>query len=235
MKMFEANEIKRNTVSAENQLKPSSLVQIFDEEEATLRILFVGNSITYHEPKTEIGWTGAWGMAASKLEKDYVHQVVQMLRKHYGKVGFAIAQLARWELDFDCEPEQWQQPYMRTKQINSDIVVIRMGENISMEKMERIYPKSYIASMIGYFAHDCHQVIVTDCFWRREKLDMILEEICIENEYTFCKISDLYEDKRTMALSEYTHPGVALHPSDYGMQKIAKRVIEKVMMGKWGN
>lgn len=226
--MFEASEVKQNTVSAENQLKSSSLLQIHEDEKSKLKILFVGNSITYHEPKHEIGWSGSWGMAASKTENDYVHQTVKLLEQRYNKVGFCIAQLAQWELHYETKAEEWQSPYMGIEEFAADIVVIRMGENIPTAKMEQLNPKSYIADMIAFFGDGCRQVIVTDCFWKREKLDWILEEICDEKGYTFCQISDLYEDKRTMALGEFEHQGVALHPSDHGMQKIAGRIVEKI-------
>lgn len=226
--MYEANEVKQNTVPAENQLQSSSLLQLSSGETPKLKILFVGNSITYHAQKPEIGWLGSWGMAASKAENDYIHQSVKKLKQRYGTVGFGIAQLAEWELHYEDKAAHWQLPYVGIKEFAPDITVIRMGENIPAEKMEQLNPKSYIADMIAFFGNGCRQVIVTDCFWKRDKLDCILKEICDEKGYTFCEISDLYEDKRTMALGEYEHQGVALHPSDYGMERIAERIVEKI-------
>ena len=39
------------------------------------RILFLGNSLTLHGPREEIGWKHNWGMAASAPERDFVHLV----------------------------------------------------------------------------------------------------------------------------------------------------------------
>ena len=48
------------------------------------RILFLGNSITRHGPKEAIGWNGNWGMAASSLDKDYVHILLRSLAEITG-------------------------------------------------------------------------------------------------------------------------------------------------------
>lgn len=226
--MFEAKEVKQNTVSAKDQLPSSSLLQIYDQPDAKVRILFVGNSITYHAPKPEIGWHGSWGMAASCEENDYVHQTVQMLKKHYGTVGFGVAQLARWELTFDTAGKEWTIPYQNITTLKPDIAVIRMGENIPSDKLALPTIQIYIENMIQFFAVGCRQVIVTDCFWKRERLDELLKRICLKNQYTFCQLSDLYENNKTMALGQFEHEGVALHPSDYGMQLIAERIVNLI-------
>ncbi len=227
--MFEAAEVKKNTVSAKGQLEEAYRLQIYDKEMANIRILFVGNSITYHAPKADIGWNGSWGMAASCREKDYVHQTVTLLEKKYASVGYGVAQVADWEREFDqVEARQWKHPYVGLANFSADVVVIRLGENISNEKVDLPDIKRYIVEMIRFFSAHAKQVIVTDNFWRREKLDTILKNICKEYGYTFCRLSDLYEDKKTMALGQYEHEGVALHPSDYGMEQIAKRIAEAI-------
>lgn len=225
--MFEAKEVKQNTVSAKGQVPSSSLLQIYDVKDAKIRILFVGNSITYHAPKPEIGWFGSWGMAATCEKNDYVHQVVNMLETQYGKVGYGVAQLAQWELSFD-ENNKWKDNYCGIESFDADVAVIRMGENIPGTKLQLANMMSCIEDMIAFFGKECNQVIVTDCFWKREKLDNLLEKICEEKGYTFCQLSDLYENREAMALEQFEHQGVALHPSDYGMELIAKRIVELI-------
>ena len=217
---------KKNTVPAIEQVSKNGLFQIKMKDSSNMRILFVGNSITCHEEKPEIGWYGSWGMAASSRERDYVHQTVSMLEDKYENVSFGIAQLARWELTFDEECEHWKTDYQEVIDFNADIVVIRMGENIPEPQIA--YAKNYIKDMIAFFGNGCKQVVVTDCFWKREPLDNLLREICEEESYTFCCISDLQNDTRTMALDEYEHEGVAIHPSDYGMKLIAERISGKI-------
>ena len=46
---------------------------------ASLKVLCLGNSITRHEYKADIEWFSEWGMAASKEENDYCHQLQKLL------------------------------------------------------------------------------------------------------------------------------------------------------------
>ncbi len=67
-----------------------------------LKILFVGNSITRHTPKVEIGWPYDWGMAASAAEKDYVHLVMKKVREIRPDAEYMTIQVAGWEREY-CE------------------------------------------------------------------------------------------------------------------------------------
>ena len=69
--------IDKNTVPSENQLGKCKPVFFHGCANGT-RVLFVGNSITKHAPKEEIGWFGDWGMAASEAENDYAHIIARI-------------------------------------------------------------------------------------------------------------------------------------------------------------
>ena len=71
-------QIDKNTVEAINQLK-NKFVFLNEKDNADVRIMFVGNSITLHGVKEDIGWHNSWGMAASSEENDYVHRIVKQL------------------------------------------------------------------------------------------------------------------------------------------------------------
>ena len=66
-------QMGKNTVDSKGQLKETEIIKFDNPEGAGKRVMFVGNSITLHGVKPEIGWHGAWGMAASSKENDYCH------------------------------------------------------------------------------------------------------------------------------------------------------------------
>ena len=218
-------DIQNNTVSAEKQVQKSRYTEIFDNG-GKLNVLFIGNSITRHEPKPEIGWNHDWGMAATKRENDYVHIAVRLLEKKYGKVNYCIANCGAWELRyFDdgliCE---WE----RAKNFPADVVVIRLGEIIAQAKdklsLEPVAP--HYTKMLKYFVNSPNvKVIITGLFWQQETIEKAIEQVAREQDCVFVRLSDLGEDESNMAIGEFAHRGVAMHPNDRGMKKIAERIV----------
>ena len=72
MKNFQENIVPSTNQNSEN-------VFLYPNEKAKIKILFMGNSITKHAKKPEIGWNNDCGMAASSVENDYVHQIVKKI------------------------------------------------------------------------------------------------------------------------------------------------------------
>ena len=225
--MIESKNAAANTVKAVGQIDVNKFVSIY-KRGGKKRVLFFGNSITRHEPNAEIGWYGDWGMAASSIDKDYVHLIVAELDKKYGKVGYCIAQGAMWEWEYRRSDEVLAEYYSAVKDFDANIVIIRIGENVTAQKhLEQSCKPGFATAVDFLVGKSAEKVIITDMFWYSVYNDC-LREVCEEKGYTFCHLTDLEEDERTMALGLFEHKGVAGHPGDFGMQCIADRILEKI-------
>lgn len=221
-------QIDKNNVPADNQVEKRNYVGIFHGN-GNLNVLFIGNSITRHEPKAEIGWNNDWGMAASKRENDYVHIVVDFMQRKYGNINYCIANCGAWEQNYfnDEIIYEWE----RAREFCADIIIIRLGENINhakdMLKKEPVYP--YYKKMVQYFCKKENvKVILTDLFWGKPEINDAIYQVANECNYQIVKLGDLSNSDENMAIGEYSHSGVAMHPGDKGMRKIAERIIEKL-------
>ena len=225
--MIQSKNAEANTVSALGQIDVNKFVTIY-KRGGSKRVLFFGNSITRHEPNESIGWSGDWGMAASSRDKDYVHLVVAELDKKYGKVDYCIAQGAMWEWGYKDSEAVLNEYYSAVKEFNADIVIIRIGENITAKKHLEVNCKPYFAKAVDFLVgKNAEKVVITDMFWYAIYNDC-LREVCEEKGYSFCHLTDLENDERTMAKGLFEHEGVAGHPGDYGMQCIADRILAKI-------
>ena len=219
------DKILKNDVSAQNQTrKKVHLVE--SNNPAARRVLFFGNSITLHAPKPDIGWNHNWGMAASAEEKDYVHLVVKGLRERYGDIAYTIASVG------DFERGYWKEdaltPFKGVKDFHADTVIFRFGENIRREDLESHPLFEHLKAFVEYFAQEVKKVVVTDCFWEYESVGNAFKTLAKENGYEFVPLSDLGYQDENMAIGLFEHKGVAMHPGDLGMQRIAERILEKL-------
>jgi len=221
--------IENNTVSAKSQVAEYDVVRIIDKG-ANLNVLFVGNSITRHAPQADIGWDYDWGMAASSEETDYVHVTVKLLEEKYGKINFCTACCGDWERNYwdDDIIKKWQ----KARDFNADIIVIRIGENIWGQRHlfneKPLY--SHYDKMIKYFrSKENAKVIVTDLFWEDGGINKTVYKCVEENGYSLVKIGDIGEKDENKAIGKFWHSGVAIHPNDEGMRKIAERIADKIL------
>lgn len=221
-------DIEKNTVSAQQQVQKSNYIEIFNAG-AKISVLFIGNSITRHEPKSEIGWDNDWGMAASAREKDYVHIAVQLLEKKFGKVNYCIANCGEWELNYyqDDMISNWE----KARNFYADIVVIRIGENIwqARDKFAEYPLAKRYAEMVEYFSvNPSAKVLLTTLFWRNDSIDEAIKQVAQEKGYILVDLNDLGDKAENKAIGQFWHSGVAIHPNDNGMRQIAERIVEKI-------
>lgn len=224
------SDYERNTVSASGQTDDYDIVRIVDKG-APHSVLFVGNSITRHKPKPEIGWEHDWGMAASCEEKDYVHVAVRLIERKLGPVNYCTACCGEWERHYweDERLEDWK----AARGFAADIVVIRIGENVwgIRDKLREVPFRPHFETMVRYFTpRKDAKVIVTDLFWEDFGINDDIRLVAQENGYAFVHLGDLGARDRDeyKAIGQFRHGGVAIHPNDEGMRLIAERIAQKV-------
>lgn len=216
MQDFQENVVPALAQNSEN-------VFIYNNENSKLKILFAGNSITKHAPKPSIGWTNDCGMAASSLERDYVHIIIKRIMEQYDKnVSFAIAQVAEYERTFfNCEPEC---SYKEIKDFDADIIITFYGANVTkdydtMENPPKTFAEAY-EDMRNYLVGSNTSVYHSMGFYIRPVLDAEKRSVAQKYGEPFIDISDI------RSLPE-TH-GLFNHPNDLGMQMIADRFFEAI-------
>ena len=220
--------IEANTVEAANQLSKKNPYCVY-QEGSKHRVIFVGNSITRHGVKEDIGWHVDWGMAASCMEKDYVHRTLAMIEEKWGPVDYCVLNVAEWERCYwdTSILERWQE----AREFEADLVIIRTGENIwsSKDRLAEIDLYPFFDEMIRFFAKNPNaQIIVTDLFWAKEPINTPIHRITEDRGYIPVTLGDLGAKEENTAKGLFEHSGVAHHPGDLGMERIAQRIIDAI-------
>lgn len=220
-------QIDKNTVKADNQLDDMFKVTFENEQSKGLRILFVGNSITRHAPKAEIGWFNDWGMAASSKENDYVHIVKKLVLEKSPDATFCICQMSDWEKDY-INGESLLHKFEKAREFEADIIIMRLIENCSSKNLKAdIFTNEYTKLLDYLNKGNKAKIIITSSFWKHSG-DICLNKIADDISADYIYLGDLGESSDMRADGLFEHKGVAIHPGDKGMEQIAERIYEKL-------
>lgn len=221
------NRKDKNTVKAENQLKQDENISFIHPEGTGKRILFVGNSITRHGISLEIGWPNDWGMAASSLEKDYVHIVAGEILKKDKEASFCICQVADWERQYQNGEKIFEQ-FKSAHDFNADVIIMRIVENCPYDNFNSVLFQEEYDKLLSYLNRTGKaDVIITTGFWKHIADDTI-REYASKNGYPLIDLNDLGQDDSMKAIGLFKHSGVANHPGDKGMKAIADRILKAI-------
>ncbi|TVT78562.1 MAG: SGNH/GDSL hydrolase family protein [Denitromonas halophila] len=196
-----------------------------------LKILVLGNSITWHKPAPRIGWYGDWGMAASRRENDFSHILAELLGGETNpskKVVLYPKNLSRLEMnkfvsDFD--------DLLFVREFNPAAIVVFLGDNVveaggGLEVFER----TYFGLLKALRSHSGGNVYCVGTWWRRIGVDSVIRSVCesFGGQYIdISEVSDMPGSKANQS-GEFSNAGVAEHPSDKGMRRLANRIFEYV-------
>lgn len=193
-----------------------------------LKVLILGNSITYHGAKASVGWSGNWGMAASAAGKDYVHLLESRIKKARPDAIIKFGNIAgSFERQFwKYNPDAFKE-YSR---LNADLIILEIGENIN----DSLAVKNLLATHLLAFVHELSankdlKVCLAGSFWPNRNIDRILKTTCAQNNWVYVDLQGLYQDRaKNTAINQYSDKGVGRHPSDMGMENIANRIWDKI-------
>ena len=220
-----------NTVPGVNQLNENEYLQFRIRPGAVKKVLIVGNSITRHAPKADIGWYGDWGMAASEPAKDYVHLVEKGLMEYFGLISLCVAQAAEWESHVHAEKRAiLEERYQPAADFETDIIIVRIGENIDINRTSVQELADDFKEMIRFFGSKRPgvQVVLRGLFWWFPEHEKAVHLVAEQEGYRFVALKDLGIDEKMTAKGLFEHGGVAGHPGDLGMEHIAERILEAV-------
>ena len=222
------NQIEKNTVSAKGQLKDDICVSFLNRDGAGRRFLLVGNSITHHGIKPEIGWNRECGMAATSVDKDYVHLLYVSISKKEPDAVFCLCQVSGWERTYMTgQPDLGL--YQAAVDFEADVIVMRCVENCPWVDYDaKIFETEYCKFIDKLNKSGKASVILTSGFWKHP-CDSIIEKIAKDRNYPYIYLGDLGQNDKMKAIGLFEHTGVANHPGDEGMKEIAKRIEEKII------
>ena len=193
-------------------------------------VLCIGNSITYHAPSPNLGWYSAWGMAATKPEKDYCHVLESMLKAKNTNSTVTPLNIAAWERNPLLNIDSLLGDFISGK----DIIIIRIGENVEDVSLfqERIY------DLLATCLRQTNHIVVTGCFWYDDYVDRCLKRTAMLYGLNFIPLTNILHDNGRSVISNehliyYDTSGnpyhqsnshVMNHPNDEGMRMIAETI-----------
>ncbi len=189
------------------------------------KVLIVGNSITHHSPRADVGWNGSWGMAASKADSDYVHRLTRTLRARYPDVQVRLVDGVAFESNYETYDLKKLDEHAS---FQPDLIVMRIAENVTI-KNEDVFRERYGAFIKRLTAQTTAKVVCTTSFWP-DQFAVIgsIGVVAGQNKYDLVNIGGFFNDKTYTAQGIFKDSGVAMHPSDKGMRAIYEAIMTKL-------
>jgi hypothetical protein len=183
-------------------------------------VVILGNSLVRHGPKSDIGWYGDWGMAASVKDSDFVHLLIRDIHQIDPLAEIKYKTIYDFERNFDSYN------FSNLDSLrNPDMLIMKISENVNDQKAMDDDFITYYDNLIKYIAPEKSTLkVIVDGFWSRKNVNRLIKECALRNNYPFVTITDLSKDTTNMAIGKFEHKGVAAHPSDKGMRMIEQRI-----------
>jgi hypothetical protein len=185
------------------------------------RIVIVGNSITRHPPKADIGWQGDWGMAATARDSDFVHILKRRFEQEKPGAVVKFQNIAEWERTY----YKYDLARLDTiKQFQPDLVIVRIGENIAGDSIAIHHFDLQFPRLLDCLRGNSTRLVVASSFWSGNPARDAMKRMASAHDAEFVSLDELEKDPANSATGQFQNTGVAKHPSNKGMRAIANTI-----------
>lgn len=192
----------------------------------SLRVMFLGNSITLHGSAPHIGWYGDWGMAASSKEKDYVHLVMDAVWRKHPDAAWCIVQGSIWETNLaDCD---YEKNFSAARDFHPHVIISSLETNIPESTFDAAVFSAELRRLHQYLScpDGSTRIIIASSYCNIPKKDAAIRAYAEASNASYVHIGDIRENQENLAMGLFEHEGVAGHPGDLGMRRLAERYVE---------
>jgi hypothetical protein len=190
------------------------------------KVLILGNSITYAPANPTEGWNCSCGMAASSVDKDYVHLLEARLKALNKSTTVDVVNIGEFEGKFDTYDFNKLQSYRDAK---PDIIIIRIGEAV-LTTDGALFESKY-QELINYLKVNNPGVkilAVGSILSGRDLADNVMSKYS-----DYISLANLRFDPTHFSYGLFTNPGIASHPSDKGMRAISDKIWDGMEKSKF--
>jgi alpha-galactosidase len=196
-------------------------------------ILVLGNSITFHDVRKDIGWNSKYGMAASCINHDFCHIIQKALKKKDPNSIVIPYNISSWERNFSINKDSLILPKLK----GAKVVLIRLGENIT----DSHNYEQALENLVTYIKRKrpC-KIIITGCFWPDYVKDGQARMVAAKYDIPYISIYQYHSESNlankgglaTDTLGHRYHfkgDFIGSHPNDKGMQCIANAILKLII------
>lgn len=208
---------------------------IIEGHDITVSILFLGNSLTYCGVANEDPDKTKRGLTSTRIEKDYVHRLVQMIsQRDTVNVRYTVTNIAEFERQYYLRPFPWAEKLADAKVQQPDILIVQIGENVNTDAITN-HCEEFIREYVNLLErYPNSQRIITLPFWMDVQKCDAITEVALQTSSRLADLTHLghrnSDHPRNFAkyYKHYSKPGVGDHPSDYGFEQIAKVLLTEI-------
>ena len=205
------------------------------------KTLFIGNSLLQGLGSEEKG--GRFGMCATDSRHDYYYYVTNAILEKKPTAVFTKLSGTAFEGSTDLDTAgRWYAAKRYLFKEDLDLIIIQLGDNVKESEKKAAFTNN-IRHLLAQIKEDCPKarIICVGTWYHRPTVISDYIRACKENGCDFVSIESLLSTKTLPpagtivtyndGTTQIAEGGSLIHPNNYGMELIAKRVVAQLKLG----